>query len=106
MLQDRSHDVGQTLPALGFDLELSSTLRCQPVKLCVAARLGRTPFSDKKLFVFQAVECGVQRTLLDLQRLFGDHLDALRNRIAVNRPERHDSKNEQMKGALRKVEFG
>ncbi len=96
----------QALPALSFDLELSSALRRQPIKLCVAARLGRTPFGDQKILVFQAMESGIQRALLDLQRLFRDHLDALRNRIAVNRPERHDSKNEQVQCALRKVEFG
>ena|ERR1700729_2335259 len=105
MLQDCSHDVCQALPALGFDLELSSPLRCQPVEFCVAASLGRTPIGDKEILVFQAMESGVQRALLNLQRLFGDHLDSLRNRIAVNRPERHDSKYEQVKSALRKVDF-
>jgi len=106
MLQDGGNNAGQPLPALSFSLELKAALCAQPVKLCVAASLGRTPFGDQKTLVFQAMKCGVQRALLDLQRIFRDHLDALRNRISVNRSERDDTKNEQVQRSLGKVEFG
>src|ERR1700735_4643500 len=106
MLQDGGNNAGQPLPALSFSLELKAALCAQPVKLCVTASLGRTPFGDQKTLVFQAMKCGVQRALLDLQRIFRDHLDALRNRISVNRSERDDTKNEQVQRSLGKVKFG
>src|SRR5580698_3797054 len=106
MLQNDGHDLSQTLPALSFGLELSAALCRQPVKLCLTPRLSRTPISGQKILVFQAVKSRIKRALLDLQRFFRNHLNVLRNCVTVNRPERYDTKNEQVQRALGKFEFG
>ncbi len=49
---------------------------------------------------------GIQRTLLDLQQLVGDELDALRDGVAVNRSGRDYAQDEQVEGALWKIESG
>jgi hypothetical protein len=105
MLQNHGYDFGQALPALGFGLELSASLCRQPIKLCLAAGFGGTPLGDEKLLVFQAVKSGIQGALLDLQCFLREHLHVLRNGISVNRPERDDTKNEEVQSALREIEF-
>ncbi len=57
------------------------------------------------MLILQPVERGIQRALLDLQRLFRHHLDVLCDRVAMNRPTRDYAKNQQVQGALRKLEF-
>jgi hypothetical protein len=54
----------------------------------------------------QAMQRGVERTLLHLQRTARYLLDALRNGIAVNGAKRDHSQDQQVEGSLGKIELG
>jgi hypothetical protein len=106
MLQDHVDNSGQASPALGLGLELRSTLCGQPIKFCLASRPARAPFGDEKLLVFEPMEGRIERSLLNLQSFFRDLLNALRNRIAVDWPERNDAKDQEVQRTLGEIEFG
>jgi hypothetical protein len=106
MLQNHADNLSQASPAISLGLELRSTLCGQPIKLCLASRLARAPFGDEKLLVFEPMKGRVERALLDLQSFFRDLLNALRNRIAVDWPERNDAEDQQVQRTLGEIEFG
>jgi hypothetical protein len=74
------------------------------IELGLAARVGGLPASAEQFFIFEAMECGIEGSLLDLEGVAGDLLDSLRDGVAVNGPERNDPHDEKVEGALRKVE--
>jgi hypothetical protein len=54
----------------------------------------------------QAMQSGVERTLLHLQRVARYLLDALRDGVAVDGSERDHPKDQEVEGSLRKIELG
>jgi hypothetical protein len=53
----------------------------------------------------QAMQRGVERTLLNLQRIARYLLDALRNGIAVDGAERDHSQDQEVEGSLGEIEL-
>ena len=106
MLKNHADNLSQASPALSLGLELRSALCGQPIKLCLASRLARAPLGDEKLLVLKTMEGWVERALLDLQSFFRDLLNALRNCIAVDWPERNDAEDQQVQRTLGEIEFG
>lgn len=51
------------------------------------------------------MECGIERTLLDLEHVGGNLTNALRDSIAVDGAECDDFEDEQIEGALQQVSF-
>jgi hypothetical protein len=74
------------------------------IELGFPARLRRPPGSGEKLFVFEAMECGIERPLLDLQCLARHLLDSLRDGISVNGAKRNNPHDEEIEGALGEIE--
>jgi hypothetical protein len=61
------------------------------------------PSRDEQLLIFEAMERGIEGSLLDLECLARDLLDSLRDGIAVNWSKRNDPHDEEIECALRKV---
>jgi hypothetical protein len=52
------------------------------------------------------MQSGVERALLDLQGLFRNLLDPLRNRIAMDWPQRNNAEDQQIQRTLWEIKFG
>src|ERR1700761_7382455 len=75
------------------------------IELRVTACLRRLPVGDEQFFVFEAMESGVKRSLLDLQGIARHLLNPLRDGIAVNGAKRNYPHDEEIEGTLREIEF-
>src|SRR4029078_9754004 len=94
---------GQAHPVGALILELAAPFTSQCVEARVAAGLGGRPFGGDPPAFLEAMERGVQRTLLHLQYVARDLLEPLRHGIAVNGPERDDLEDEHVERALQQV---
>jgi hypothetical protein len=88
-----------------FALELFAAGRGELVIFGAAIIFGRAPAGFDPAATLEAVQRGVQRTLLDLQNVFGDLLNTFRNGPAVLRLESNRFEDEQIQSALRQIEF-
>lgn len=88
---------------LGFSLELGPPLRCEVIELRGAASFGRLPFAAEEATVFEVMQCGVQRTRVDLQDIARDLLDSPSDRVAVDGTHGGNPEDEQDERALRQV---
>ena len=88
----------QTFPVCAFDVELRLAGPRQPVEFRLASGFRRFPFGSQQTPLLETMQRRVERALLDSERFFRDLLDALRDRVTVQRPERSDLKNQQVKG--------
>src|ERR1700722_11015957 len=82
---------------------MSSSLGRELVELGFPAGLGGLPASAEQLFIFEAMERGIEGSLLDPECVARDLLDSLRDGIAVNGSKRNDPHDEKVERALRKV---
>jgi hypothetical protein len=57
----------------------------------------------EQLFIFEAMERGIEGSLLDLECVARDLMDSLRDGIAVNGSKRNDPHDEKVERTLRKV---
>ena len=83
---------------------MSSSLGSELVELGFPASLGGLPARAEQLFVFEAMERGIEGSLLDLECVARDLLDSLSDGIAVNGSKSNDPHDEKVERALRKVE--
>ena len=84
-LQDQSDRRGEPLPVCLFTLQvLFSGLR-QGIIFGAPVILGLAPLGGDPVLLFQPVQRGVERALIDLQHVFRDLPDALRDGPAVHR---------------------
>jgi len=70
-------------------MELTPTAHGQPIELRFALIFGFAPLTRDQPLVLQPVQRWVQRSLLNLQLLAGDLLDAKQNPVAMHRAD-HD----------------
>src|SRR3984957_14390610 len=82
---------------------MSSSLGRELVELGFPAGLGGLPASAEQFFIFEAMERGIEGSLLDLECLARDLLDSLRDGIAVNGSKRNNPHDEKVERALRKI---
>ena len=95
---------GHASPVLGLDLELPPAGRGQPIELRAPVVLGDLPRRTNPPAVFQPHERGVQRPLVQQQRLVRHPADALGDAVPVHRTEGVERlQNEQVEGALEHV---
>jgi hypothetical protein len=83
---------------------VDSALGSKLVELGFSTGLGGLPAGTKQLFIFQTMERGVERALLDLEYVPRDLPDSLRDGVAVNRSKCDDPRDEEVEGSLRKIE--
>src|SRR5258708_39713355 len=82
--------MGNLFPILDLSFQLLPALPCQAIELGFTAGLGLPPRGLKRATVFQSVQRGIERALLDLKAVLGNLLDPLRDGVSVNWPQRHD----------------
>ncbi len=75
-------------PAFGFSRELTCPARRQAVELGAPVVLGRAPLRANPPLLLELHERGVERALIEPQRVAAHLLDAPRDAVAVLRPER------------------
>ena len=71
-LQNAADGAGETGPVFAFDFELFAAGGGEAVEAGAAAELGDAPFGADDALVFEAVERGVKRALVDAEDVFGD----------------------------------
>src|SRR6185436_5505648 len=97
--QRARHCLGETVPAHGFVAQ-STTSECgKTVVLRFAIVLGGAPVAVDQSLMLEAIECGVQRALLNEQCAAGDLLDTKEHAIAVQLAERDCLENEEVESA-------
>ena len=79
-------------------------LRHEFVKLRSAIVLGHAPLRPDQTSPFQSMQCGVKRSLLDLQNVSGDLPDPFRDPPAVPWFERQSLEDQKIQCALRKID--
>src|SRR5579864_2836033 len=90
------------LPAFGFSSELFFAGACQRVVAGAAIVFRSAPLGRNPAALFEAQECGVERALIQLEKVFGNLLDALGDTVTVKRPERIERfENDEVKRALK-----
>ena len=97
--------IGELLPTLHLGLQLFPALGSKRIELRVAACLRGFPLRFQPAAIFEAVEGGVKRALLELKKVAGDLLNPLRNGVAMNRPQRHDLEDQHVEGSLEELGF-
>ena len=79
----RLDGVRHPLPFARFDGELTAAGRREPVVLGPAAELRHLPLGFDPALMLEPMQGRVERALVDLEHVFGDLLDALGDRPAV-----------------------
>jgi len=103
--EDQSNSAGEPLPIEHFGLQLFPALAGKGVKLGFATRVCLPPIGVEPAAVFEAVQSGVEGTLLELKEIFGDLLNALGDRVAVNGAQSHDLEDEHAQRAFEQFRF-
>src|SRR5271163_2866555 len=103
--QDSCDDVSHAVPIFGFCLQAAFPCRCERVVFRFALIFRLAPFARDPALVFEAIERGIERALLDFQAVLRDLLNAKKNTVAVEGAERDGFKYEHIEGALQKVEL-
>src|SRR5688500_12559004 len=101
--KDTTNGSGERVPLACFDVELLTALRGQSVKLGAPVVLRRAFLKGDPSTLDQAVQGGVQRSLLHLQHIVRRVLDGLGNGMAVRRPETQRSEDQQVQRALQQL---
>src|SRR5947208_16401686 len=89
----------QAVPACCFFPKSFSPGGGQPIKLGAPIVLGSAPFRFEQPLMFEALERGIQRTLLGEQSAAGDLLDTQQHAIDMQGTERHSFKNHEFERA-------
>jgi hypothetical protein len=94
------------VPAVGFLPHVGAALPGQPVELRVPPGVRELPLGGQQPLVLEPVQRGVERALRDLDDVAGNLLEALGDRVAVERPQRDDLEDKEIERALREIGLG
>src|SRR2546425_2779748 len=100
-VEDQPDCDAQPVPAFLLDGQLLPACPRQGIELGFTAGFRRAPFRLQPASLFEAVQGGVERSLVHLYGFPGDLLDSLRNRIPMSGLEREDLQNQHVERALR-----
>src|SRR4030095_13986643 len=87
----------------GFRFQARTALARELVELRFPSRIGGFPIGFEQTTVLEAAQRGIERALLHLHDVARHLLQALRNRVAVNRPKRDYFEDEEIERALRQI---
>src|SRR6202041_383331 len=73
------------------------------IELRAAIVLGDFPLGGNPAFLFELVQCGIERAVADLQNVAGDLLQAQADGEAVERLQREDFQQQQVESALHEI---
>src|SRR5262245_48348884 len=103
--EDQGNPLRQPFPVGAFILKLPAPCARQTIELRVASCLRGFPLRLQPSASLEAVKSRIERSLLDLQDIFRDLLQPLRNGVAVERRERHHLQDQHVERALEKIGF-
>jgi hypothetical protein len=83
--ENEADGAGHLPPAAGCSGEFLAALRGKPVELCLAIVFAYAPLGGEQAAVFKAMEGGIERALLNFERILRGVLDHLRDRMAMRR---------------------
>jgi len=101
--EDGADDAGHAVPLVGFGGEASAALSGEGVVPGAAVVLALAPLTAEVAFVFEPVEGGIERALLDDELLARDLLNAEEDAVAVELAERDGFEDEKVEGALEEI---
>lgn len=96
LLEDQRDPAGHALPLRALGRELPGALFRHRVKLGHTALLGFPPLGLQVAAFLQAIQRGVERSLLNVQSVARDLPDALGDGVAVNGAEARDFQDQQI----------
>ena len=99
-LEDAADGVNQLLPTRRLRDQLLSTDRSQPVVPGLSIVLGGTPERRDPAAILEAVQCRVERPVLDLQDVLGAAFDRVSNRMPVPRTKNECLEHQHVERAL------
>src|SRR5206468_6592611 len=102
-LEDSRYGGREMGPLGGLQSQLLSTGIRETVELGFSAELGRAPFGFDPPPFFHSVEGGVERALLDLNRIAGRFLEPSGDRIAVARAQAQGLEHERVQCSMETV---
>src|SRR5215472_14942093 len=102
-LQDQRYSGREPVPIGEFLVQLSAALFRERVKFRAAIVVRRTPLGLDQSLALEAIERGIQRTLLNLQHLLRHLLNALRDSPAVIGLKSQRFQNQKIEGALQHI---
>src|SRR6266481_10144611 len=102
-VQDQSDRRRESFPVCLFALQVFFPGIRKGIIFGTPVILGLAPLGGDPALLLQAVERGVKRTLIDLQLLFGDLADALRDGPAVHGLESDSLEDQQIECALDEI---
>src|SRR6185369_11244112 len=101
---DNEGDGGrETVPLLDFAAEFLFSSDGQGIVFGATVVFGFAPLGADPTLLLEAVESGIERTLLDLEDLFRHYLDALRDGPAVHGLLGDHAHDEEVEGSLDEV---
>ena len=95
---------GQLLPARSLDGELLAAGRGEPIDAHALPILGDVPIRRDPFLSLEAVQGGVERSRVDLQRLVGVGANHLRDAVSVTRPPAQRLQDDEVEGALKQLD--
>src|SRR5579864_1291085 len=95
---------GEFVPFAGFERQLQPALGRQPVKFGAAIVLRSSLFDGNPAALDEAMQRGIERTLLDLQHFVGVEFDGLGDGVAVRRAEKERAENQEIESALQELD--
>src|SRR5215212_5250912 len=98
--EDEPHRLGKSPPVRRLFLEPSPSGGGEAVILCFALVLRLAPLGSNQGLLFEAIQRGIERALLDQQPLARNLLDAQQDAVSVQRPERDRLEDEEVERSL------
>ena len=83
-------------PARGLDAECAASGRRESIVFRAAIVVGELPVAVNPFFLFQSLERGIERSLIDLEHAVGGLLDALCDSPAVHGTEREGAEEKEV----------
>src|SRR5262245_17627561 len=103
--EDQTDGPSQSPPALAFGFESRPPFPCQAIELGLTPGLGLPPLARQQAAVFKPLQRRVERALRNLNYAMRYLLEALRDRIPVNRTGRDNFQDQQVQRALVEIRF-
>src|SRR5688500_7706768 len=95
------HGADDLVPPRRLFGELRAARRRQPVVARAAVVLRRPPEGGDPAAILEAMERRVERSVLDLQHVFGSLRDGVSDGVAVRRPDRQRLEDEEIERTLK-----
>src|SRR5262245_31328172 len=92
------------MPRVGLLAQHAASLTGERIELRAPVGLGPSPFRSQQAALLEAVQCGVERAILDDERVVGLLVDPASHAVAMIGAVAQRLQHEDIEGALQKAE--